>query len=177
MTTKIDSIHPYEKNPRRIDDAAMEKLCASITRDPEFMRLRPIVVDAQGAILGGNQRWKACKKIGMKELPDGWVVRADDLTDEQRKRFVLIDNMEAGEWDFGVLQENWDAGELQSMGFDFPDEKENGGSETHEVTEEIRPISRVHILISMTPDAAAEAMPRIVEMAKAAGAEVHHAGN
>ena len=123
MTTKIDSIHPYEKNPRKIEDAAMAKLCESIQRDPEFMRLRPIVVDGDGAILGGNQRWRACKKLGMKELPDGWVVRADELTDEQRKRFVLIDNMVAGEWDFGVLQENWDAGELDAVGFELPPEE------------------------------------------------------
>lgn len=177
MTTKIDAIRPYEKNPRKVEDAALDKLAESIKRDPQFMVLRPIVVDGEGIILGGNQRWRACKeKLKLKELPDGWVVRADDLTEEQRKRFVLADNKQAGEWDFDVLAENWDAGELESFGFDIPDEKESSHP-THEVTEEIRPINRAHVLISMSVDVAAEIMPQIERLANAHGAEVHHAGN
>jgi hypothetical protein len=103
---KIDAIKPHDKNPRRISKAAMAKLCESIERDPEFMRLRPIVVDGDGMILGGNQRWRACKKIGMKTLPDDWVVQASDLSEEQRRRFVLVDNAPegmAGGWDMDVL--------------------------------------------------------------------------
>ena len=96
MPTPIDAIRPHPRNPRRIAQEALAKLCESIQRDPEFMRLRPIVVDAEGQILGGNQRWKACKALGFAELPDGWVVKADDLTDEQRRRFIFERSQKAG---------------------------------------------------------------------------------
>jgi hypothetical protein len=107
---RIDDIRPLDNNPRKIGRAEMKRLKESIERDPEFMTLRPIVVDADGVILGGNQRWKACKALHMTELPDGWVVRATDLTDEQRRRFVLVDNAPggmAGDWDLDVLKESF----------------------------------------------------------------------
>ena len=124
MPTPIDAIRPHPRNPRRIAQEALAKLCESIQRDPEFMRLRPIVVDAEGQILGGNQRWKACKALGFAELPDGWVVKADDLTDEQRRRFILVDNAPegmAGEWDFDILGADWDLPELGDLGLLPPD--------------------------------------------------------
>ena len=124
MPTPIDAIRPHPRNPRRIAQEALAKLCESIQRDPEFMRLRPIVVDAEGQILGGNQRWKACKALGFAELPDGWVVKADDLTDEQRRRFILVDNAPegmAGGWDFDLLKTEWKLPELKELGFDMAD--------------------------------------------------------
>ena len=124
MPTPIDAIRPHPRNPRRIAQEALAKLCESIQRDPEFMRLRPIVVDAEGQILGGNQRWKACKALGFAELPDGWVVKADDLTDEQRRRFILVDNAPegmAGGWDFDLLKTEWNLPELGDLGLLPPD--------------------------------------------------------
>lgn len=103
---KLSDIKPRENNPRKIGKAELEKLCESIRRDPEFMVLRPIVVDNDNVILGGNQRWQACKKLGMKEIPDMWVVKAENLTEEQRNRFIIVDNAPAGlsgEWDFEAL--------------------------------------------------------------------------
>lgn len=118
---RIDDIRPLEKNPRRISKEALDRLCQSIQRDPAFMRLRPIVVDGEGIILGGNQRWKACKRLGMTTLPDGWVVRASDLTPEQRRRFILVDNAPdgmSGDWDVSALQAEWDLTELAELGFE-----------------------------------------------------------
>lgn len=63
MPLPIDALRPHGRNPRRISASQLALLCDSIKRDPEFMRLRPIVYDADGAILGGNQRWKACKAL------------------------------------------------------------------------------------------------------------------
>lgn len=99
----IGPIESMAANPRRIAPEALERLKASIQRDPEFMRLRPIVVDPDGIVIGGNQRLRACAELGIDPLPDGWVVRAGDLTDEQRRRFILVDNAPegmSGAWDF-----------------------------------------------------------------------------
>jgi len=93
---RLDSIKENKRNPRKISDLAMEKLCESIKRDPEFMVLRPIVIDKDNVILGGNQRYKACLKIGKTEVPDNWVVKAENLTPEQKKRFILVDNAPEG---------------------------------------------------------------------------------
>jgi len=107
-------------NPRTIAPEAMERLKASIQRDPEFMRLRPIVVDPDGIVIGGNQRLRACAELGIDPLPDGWVVRADSLTDEQRRRFILIDNAPegmSGAWDFERLAADFADVDLSAIGF------------------------------------------------------------
>lgn len=118
---KISSLKLNERNPRKISDAALDKLAESIQRDPEFMILRPIVIDSHGEIIGGNQRCRAIKKLGMKEIPDEWVKTADNLSDEQRKRFMLVDNAPEGMtgiWDMDILVSEWDVVDLEGLGFD-----------------------------------------------------------
>lgn len=118
----LNELKPSDRNPRNITPDALAKLVASIKRDPEFMVLRPIVVDADGVILGGNQRYRAIRKIGMKEIPDNWVARAADLTEEQKRRFILVDNAPdgmAGDWDIDILANEWDVPELEELGFDI----------------------------------------------------------
>ena len=110
-------------NPRRIAPEALERLKASIQRDPEFMRLRPIVVDHDGIVIGGNQRLRACVELGIDPLPDGWVVRAGDLTDEQRRRFILVDNAPdgmSGAWDFERLAADFADIDLGGLGINLP---------------------------------------------------------
>jgi DNA modification methylase len=117
----IDKIMLYPNNPRKISASAMALLKESIRRDPAFMRLRPIVVDKNGVILGGNQRYRAICELGMSEIPDEWVVRADDLTDEQRRRFVIVDNAPegmSGEWDTELLAVDWADLKLDSFGLE-----------------------------------------------------------
>jgi len=121
---KIDGLKENENNPRTIQSEAFRRLCASIARDPEFMMLRPIVVDDSGVILGGNMRYRAIKKLGMSEIPDGWVVKASNLSEEQKKRFILVDNSPsgmAGDWDYEVLANGWEMSELETLGFDIDD--------------------------------------------------------
>ncbi len=118
---KISDIALNKSNPRKISKSAMEKLKVSIERDPEFMVLRPIVIDKNGLIIGGNQRFKAIKLLGMKDIPDSWVVRACDLTTEQIKRFVLIDNSPdgmSGHWDEHLLEGFVDMQVLADLGFE-----------------------------------------------------------
>lgn len=118
----VDTLKPNSKNPRNISPSALLKLQQSIERDPEFMALRPIVIDEQNIILGGNQRYKAIQKIGMKTIPETWVVRALNLTPEQRKRFVVIDNGPegaSGTWDFEALMKDFDLPDLEALGIKF----------------------------------------------------------
>ena len=118
----LESLKPNDRNPRKIADSALEKLCESIKRDPQFMELRPIVVDEERRILGGNQRYRACLALGKKAIPESWVRVAAGLTKKQRDRFILIDNAPegaAGYWDFDMLQEEWKIADLEALGFKF----------------------------------------------------------
>ena len=120
-TVKLSTLKPNDRNPRTITSAAFAKLCDSIKRDPQFMPLRPIIVDAEGVILGGNQRFRACQHLGMADVPADWVRVARDLTPEQRRRFVLLDNAPdgmTGTWDLDILAADYELPDLAALGFD-----------------------------------------------------------
>ena len=85
-----------------------------------MMALRPMVVDQDNVVLGGNMRLKALQHLGFKEIPDTWVKKASELTDEEKRRFIIADNVSGGEWDWGVLQADWDLGELEDWGLEVP---------------------------------------------------------
>ena len=121
-TVRLDALKPNPRNPRTITPEAMARLCESVRRDPQFLKLRPIVVDGDGVILGGNMRYQACLKNGMTEVPACWVVTANNLTAEQRKRFILMDNAPdgmSGEWDAEILKEDYEIPELSDIGMDL----------------------------------------------------------
>jgi hypothetical protein len=120
-TIALNTLEPNDRNPRKITDEALQKLCESIERDPQFMELRPIVVDENNVILGGNQRYRACLKLGKETVPASWVKVATGLTDEQRKRFIIVDNGPegmSGDWDAELLKIDWDVPELSALGLD-----------------------------------------------------------
>ena len=113
---KIQDIKPNPNNPRLIKDDKFKKLCQSLKDFPEMLELRPIVVNRDHIILGGNMRYKAAKEIGLKEIP----VTIADLTPEQEREFLIKDNTSGGEWDWEVLANEWDSEELESWGLDVP---------------------------------------------------------
>jgi len=121
---KITEIKGNPKNPRLIKDDKFKKLCNSIQNFPKMMELRPIVIDENNMVLGGNQRWKALKEIGYKELPDEWVKKASDLTEEQKQEFIIKDNVGFGEWEWEQLANDWDSELLDEWGLDVPDLEE-----------------------------------------------------
>jgi hypothetical protein len=125
---KLSEIKPNPNNPRLIKDDKFQKLVKSIQDFPEMMEKRPIVcvTDVDGKIfpLGGNMRFKALKEIGYKEIPDTWIQMADEWTEEQRKEFVIKDNVGFGEWDWEQLTNDWDVEQLEVWGLDLPKEKE-----------------------------------------------------
>lgn len=122
----ITQIKPNPNNPRIIKDNKFKQLVKSIQDFPQMLELRPIVIDENNIVLGGNMRLKACQEAGLTDVP---VVQAKDLTEEQKKEFIVKDNVGYGEWDWDDLANNWDVEQLTDWGLDIPnfdivDEKE-----------------------------------------------------
>lgn len=117
---KLSQIRKNPNNPRIIRDEKFEKLKRSIQDFPQMMELRPIIVDESGVILGGNMRYEAIKSLKMAEFPDEWVKRVDELTDDQKKEFIVKDNVGFGDWDWDVIANEWDELPLDDWGLDVP---------------------------------------------------------
>ena len=117
MIVKITEIKSNPNNPRIIKDDKFKKLVKSIQEFPQMLKLRPIVVNKDMVVLGGNMRLKACKEAGLKEV---YILKADELTDEQQKEFIVKDNVGFGEWDWDMLANEWDTDKLEDWGLDLP---------------------------------------------------------
>lgn len=117
QAVKIGAIKPNPSNPRIIKDDKFHKLVKSIKEFPQMLELRPIVVNEDMVVLGGNMRLKACKEAGLQTIP---VIRASELTPEQQKQFIIKDNVGFGEWDWDMLANEFDATELEDWGLDIP---------------------------------------------------------
>jgi len=115
-TVKISTVKSNPNNPRVIKDDKFEQLVQSIKDFPKMLEIRPIVVNDEMIVLGGNMRLKACKEAGLKEVP---IIKASDLTEEQQREFIIKDNVGFGEWDWEQLKE-WDGEELEAWGLDLP---------------------------------------------------------
>jgi hypothetical protein len=115
---KINSIKTNPKNPRLIKDDKFKKLVNSIKEFPQMLELRPIVVDENNIILGGNMRHKACIEAGLKEV---YIVQAKDLTELQKDEFIVKDNVGFGEWDWDILANEWDSELLNDWGLFVPE--------------------------------------------------------
>ena len=109
----IQEVRPNENNPRFIKDYKFKKLVKSIKEFPQMLKLRPIVVNSEMVVLGGNMRLKACKEAGLKEV---WVLKADDLTEQQQREFIVKDNVGFGEWDWDILANDWNGQQLDDWG-------------------------------------------------------------
>ena len=114
QSVSISKIKPNPNNPRLIKDDKFAKLVTSIQEFPEMLNIRPIVVNKDMVILGGNMRFKACKEAGLKEIP----IIVADLTEEQEREFIIKDNVSGGEWDWNLLANEWDVDQLTGWGLD-----------------------------------------------------------
>ena len=113
----ISEIKPNPNNPRIIKDDKFKKLVQSIKEFPEMLDIRPIVVNNEMVVLGGNMRLRACIDAGLKEVP---IIKANELTPEQQKEFIIKDNVGFGEWNWEELANDWDTEKLESWGLDLP---------------------------------------------------------
>jgi len=111
----IAKIFSNPVNPRTIKEDKFRKLVKSIKEFPEMLKLRPIVVNNEYGILGGNMRYNACKELGLKDV---WIIKADNLTEKQMEQFVIKDNVGFGEWDWDILANTWKPEELKEWGLD-----------------------------------------------------------
>ena len=111
---KLSEVKLNPNNPRLIKDEKFLKLVQSIKDFPEMLDIRPIVVNKDMIILGGNMRYKACKEAGLKEVP----IIVTDLTEEQQREFLIKDNTSGGEWDFEMLANEWDVEQLEEWGLE-----------------------------------------------------------
>lgn len=118
MKLKLSDIKPNPDNPRVIKDDKFKKLVKSIQEFPEMLEIRPIVIDENNIVLGGNMRLRALQELKHKEAH---VIYAKDLTPEQKREFIIKDNVGFGEWDWEQLANEWDAEQLDEWGLDVPD--------------------------------------------------------
>tara|TARA_Y100000114_G_scaffold157145_1_gene187398 strand:+ start:980 stop:1429 length:450 start_codon:yes stop_codon:yes gene_type:complete len=114
---RINKIRANNKNPRVIKGVKFKKLVASIEELPSMLKLRPIVVDEDYTILGGNMRYKACIEAGLKEIP---IIVASELSEDDKKAFIIKDNVSYGEWDWDILSNNYEYTELDEWAIDLP---------------------------------------------------------
>ncbi|MCH6573760.1 MAG: DNA modification methylase, partial [Bacteroidetes bacterium] len=124
-------------NPRIIKDDKYDKLVQSIKEFPKMLEIRPIVVNDEMVVLGGNMRLKACKAAGLSEIP---IIKADSLTEEQQREFIIKDNIGFGEWDWEMIANEWDSEELIEWGLDVPDfliEDSEAKEDDYEIPDEI----------------------------------------
>ena len=121
---KISQLKSNPNNPRLIKDDKFKKLVTSLREFPEMMVKRPMVcvTDADGKLypLGGNMRLKALQELKYKEIPDNWIMLADEWSEEKRKEFTIKDNVGFGDWDWDTLANEWNVEELAEWGLDIP---------------------------------------------------------
>jgi ParB-like chromosome segregation protein Spo0J len=121
---KLTQLKPNPNNPRLIKDDKFKKLVKSLQEFPEMMEKRPMVcvTDEDGKLypLGGNMRLRALQHLNFKDIPDTWIMLADEWSEEKRREFTIKDNAGFGEWDFDELANSWDAEQLSDWGVDVP---------------------------------------------------------
>ena len=117
---KVSALKKNPGNPRQIHGHKLDLLKKSVTEFDKMMALRPIIVDENNVVLGGNMRLAAIKALGHKEIPDEWVKRADDLTEAEKREFIIKDNAGFGEWDWDVIANEWSDKPLADWGLDVP---------------------------------------------------------
>ena len=135
-TVKLSEIKINPDNPRTITEKDMAYLVKSLQDFPDMMKLREIVVDEDGMILGGNMRFRALQQIGEKEC---LIKIVKGLTSEQKREFIIKDNSMFGTWDMDVLANEWGDTPLAEWGVDIPKawtapEEESESSEDEPVT-------------------------------------------
>jgi ParB-like chromosome segregation protein Spo0J len=140
-TVKISEVKQNPNNPRTIRDDKFERLVTSIKAFPEMLNIRPIVVNNDMVVLGGNMRLKACREAGLKQVP---IIVAGELTEEQQREFIIKDNVSGGEWDWSALTSEWDTEQLEEWGLDIP--KFDTNDEIEDLSETIKELFRIELI-------------------------------
>lgn len=110
----INEIKPNPSNPRKIDEDDFAKLVKSIKDDPKLLEAKPLIIDENNIILGGNQRYRACLELGIQEVP---TIKMANLTEKEKQKLLVIDNTHYGKWDMDMLaNDDWGLSDLEEWG-------------------------------------------------------------
>ena len=110
----INEIKPNPSNPRTIDAENYAKLLKSIKDDPKLLEAKPLIIDENNVILGGNQRYRACLELGIQDVP---TIKMANLTEKEKQKLLVIDNTHYGKWDMDMLaNDGWEIGDLDEWG-------------------------------------------------------------
>jgi hypothetical protein len=158
---KISKVLPNPENPRVIKDHKYIALLKSIQEFPKMLEIRPIVVNSDMVILGGNMRLRACQEAGLKEIP---VIVAKELTESEQREFTIKDNVSFGEWDWDKLANEWNDTDLNDWGLDvwtdkkelnkglefIVDGEEDGSITTNDVQNQDAHVKMIQLFMSLT---------------------------
>ena len=139
----ITQIKPNPNNPRIIKDHKFKLLVKSIQEFPQMLELRPIVIDENNIVLGGNMRLKACIEAGLTEVP----VKVATLTEQQKNEFIIKDNVGFGEWDWSDIANNWEIEQINDWGLDIPGFELNAGEqELKDLSDKLKSEFKIEII-------------------------------
>ena len=139
----ISQVKTNPNNPRIIKNDKFKKLVKSIKEFPEMLEKRPLVIDEDNMVLGGNMRLKASKDAGLKQV---WIEIAEGLTEAQKKEFIVKDNVGFGEWEWDMLANEWDSVQLAEWGLDvWQNEDDEQNNDVNDISDNIAEEYRVEI--------------------------------
>ena len=143
---KIKDIKPNPNNPRVLRDEKFQKLKQSITEFPKMLSLRPMVIDENNVVLGGNMRLRALQELGFTDIDEAWVKRSSDLTEEEKKRFIIADNVAFGEWDWDTLANDWEVVDLEAWGLEIPQFDEGNDEDLEDLSDKIKSMFKIEVI-------------------------------
>lgn len=138
----IKKLKPNPNNPRIIKDEKFKKLVQSLKELPEMAKVRPIVVNQDMIVLGGNMRLKAMQEAGWKKVP----VEVVDWEEEKQRQFIIKDNVGFGEWDWEQLANQWDSEQLSEWGLDLPGFENLEAQEPDDLSDKIKSEFRIEVI-------------------------------
>ena len=143
---KLKDIKPNPNNPRVLRDDKFQKLKKSIQEFPKMLSLRPMVIDENNVVLGGNMRLRALQELGFTDIDETWVKRSSDLTEEEKKRFIIADNVAFGEWDWDTLANDWEVVDLEAWGLDIPQFDTVEEVEAEDLSDKIKSMFKIEVI-------------------------------
>lgn len=143
---KLKDIKPNPNNPRVLRDDKFQKLKQSITEFPKMLSLRPMVIDENNMVLGGNMRLRALQELGFTDIEEAWVKRSSDLTEDEKKRFIIADNVAFGEWDWDTLANDWEVVDLEAWGLDIPQFEKANDEDLEDLSDKIKSMFIIEVI-------------------------------
>jgi len=105
-----------------------------------------MVIDENNVVLGGNMRLRALQELGFTDVDEAWVKRSSDLTEDEKKRFIIADNVAFGEWDWDTLANDWEVVDLEAWGLDIPQFDEGNDEDLEDLSDKIKSMFKIEVI-------------------------------